>query len=82
MAVLCVLEALVGGPHADVARPALQPIVKQLEAVAQILARRAEMERKYLTKLEGTLQGMCAEALCFSEEHVCLLMLQGMDKIK
>ena len=53
MAVLCVLVALVGGPQGDTARAALQPHLKQLEAVAQILARRAEMERKYLTKLEG-----------------------------
>ena len=79
MAVLCVLEALLGGLHGDVARSALQPIVKQLEAVAQILARRAEMERKYLTKLEGTLEGMCAGTLCFSGECAYLLVSQSMD---
>lgn len=53
MAVLSVLVALVGGPQGAAARAALQPVMKQLEAVALILARKVEMERKYLTKLEG-----------------------------
>lgn len=54
MAVLGVLAALVGGPQREAALALFPPpVVKQLEGVAQILWRKADMERKYLARLEG-----------------------------
>ena len=53
MAIMDVLVLLVHGPLRREALVAFAPVQRQLLAVAQILQRKSELERKYLDRLEG-----------------------------
>ncbi len=52
-ATMDILMALLHGPLRRDAVAALAPVQRQLLAVAQILQRKSELERKYLDRLEG-----------------------------
>ena len=53
MAIMDILALLVHGPLRRDALAAFAPVQRQLLAVAQILQRKSELERKYLDRLEG-----------------------------
>jgi len=53
MAIMDILVLLVRGPLRRDALAAFAPVQRQLLAVAQILQRKSELERKYLDRLEG-----------------------------
>ena len=53
MAIMDILVLLVHGPQRREALAAFAPVQRQLLAVAQILQRKSEQERKYLDRLEG-----------------------------
>jgi len=53
MAIMDILVLLVHGPLRRETLAAFVPVQRQLLAVAQILQRKSEVERKYLDRLEG-----------------------------
>ena len=55
MVTLGVLRRLAADPECASRIAALRAPVRQMQAVAQLLARKADAERKYLARLEGAL---------------------------